>query len=361
MKKIADAGNFIIRIVTGVLAAILLFYGGLMLWDMYRTEIKAFASYDLLKYRPNIEEDEPPYLDELLEINKDTAGWLTIYNTHMDYPVMHGKTDMEYINKDVYGEYTVTGSIFMASANSKDFSDPYTLVYGHHMMNGSMFGDIHKFKDKNFFDANDKGILIMENKAYDLKIIACLETDAYDEQVYGVKKTQEELEGFVSYVRENTKLFREEPYEQILVLSTCDDANTSGRTVLICAMNTRTAPLPDREKGKATPARQAVGHPMAEAYWSLINLICLLTSVYFAVRIIWLQRKHPKNIYVLIEFMLALLSILAFYITEDMKKPIQMVDVWTPLMLAILALIWLVARRECSKLNVSNEEIKENA
>jgi sortase B len=356
MKKVADAGNFIIRIITTVLAVIFLIYGGLMLWDMYRTEIKAFASYDLLKYRPNIEEDEPPYLDELLEINPDTAAWLTIYNTHMDYPVMHGKTDMEYINKDVYGEYTVTGSIFMASENSKDFSDPYTLVYGHHMTNGSMFGDIHKFKEKEFFDANDKGILIMENKAYDLKIMACLATDAYDEQVYQVKKT--ELEPFVSYVRENTKLFRETPYEQILVLSTCDDANTSGRTVLVCAMNTRTAPLPDREKGKATPARQAVGHPMAGAYWSLINLICLLTSVYFAIRIIWIQRKKLKSMYVLIEFMLAIVSILVFYITEDMKKPIQMVDIWTPLMLAILALIWLVARKECKDQRIP-EQVKE--
>lgn len=359
MKRIADAGNFIIRTVTGVLAAIFLLYGGLMLWDMYRTEIKAFASYDLLKYRPNIEEEEPPYLDELIKINPDTAAWLTIYNTHMDYPVMHGKNDMEYINKDVYGEYTVTGSIFMASENSKDFSDPYTLVYGHHMMNGSMFGDIHKFKNKDFFDANDKGILIMENKAYDLKIMACLETDAYDEQVYQVKKT--ELEPFVSYVRENTKLFRDSHYEQILVLSTCDDANTSGRTVLVCAMNTRTAALPDREEGKAAPARHAAGHPMAGAYWSLINLICLLASVYFAVRIIWIHRKNLKNIYVLLVFMLALVAILIFYITEDMKKPIQMVDIWTPMMLAVLTLIWIVARKECFDLGIINRSNEKDA
>lgn len=344
MKKIADAGNLMIRLVTGVLAAVFLTYGGLMLWDMYRTEIKAFASYDLLKYRPNIEEDEPPYLDELLEINPDTAAWLTIYNTHMDYPVMQGRTDMEYINKDVYGEYTVTGSIFMSSENSKDFSDPYTLVYGHHMTNGSMFGDIFKFKDKQFFDANDKGILIMENKAYDLKIMACMETDAYDIEVYNVNKS--ELEPFVSYVRDKAMYFREVPYEQILLLSTCDNANTSGRTVLVCAMNKRTAPLPDREYGKPSPARAAVGHPMAGAYWALINMLTLLAALYFTARLLWLQRKNLKNIYVLLEVMLSVLMFLVFYITEDMKKPIQMVDVWTPLMLALLALIWLVASRK---------------
>ena len=104
LKYIAKGGNIFIAIITGILMVSLGLYGVLMLWDTYRTEIKAFASYDLLQYRPNIEEDEPPYLDDLIKINPDVAGWVTIYGTNIDYPVMQGKDDKEYLNKDALGE-----------------------------------------------------------------------------------------------------------------------------------------------------------------------------------------------------------------------------------------------------------------
>ena len=56
-KSITKIGNILIKIIAGLTAVLFSFYGLLMLWDMVRTDIKAFASYDLLKYRPNIEED----------------------------------------------------------------------------------------------------------------------------------------------------------------------------------------------------------------------------------------------------------------------------------------------------------------
>ena len=340
---LAKAGDWIFRIATGVLAVVFLAYGLLSLWDMYRTEMKAFASYDLLKYRPNIEENEPPYLDDLLEINPDTASWLTIYNTNIDYPVMQGKNDSDYLNKDVYGNFSISGSIFMASQNSKDFSDPYTLIYGHHMANGSMFGDILKFKDEKFFDKNDTGVLIMPEKVYDLKIMACLSTDAYDHEIYWVTKS--ETDSFMAYVKSNAMYFRDEKYERLLALSTCDSATTAGRTILVCAMTTRTDPLPDREYGKPIPHREPVGHPMAGAYWALVNFLVLLVTVYYALKYAWLKRKDLDR-YVLIEAELALVSIFLFIITEDTHKPIQMVDVWTLPMILILLGMWLINRKE---------------
>ena len=145
MEKLTKIGNTLTKGLTTILAVLFMFYGLLMLWDMYRTEIRAFASYDLLQYRPNVEENEPPYLDDLILINPDTRAWLTIYGTNIDYPVMQGKDDMEYLNKDVYGKFSITGSIYESYKYPKDFSAPYTLIYGHHMANGSMFGDIEKF------------------------------------------------------------------------------------------------------------------------------------------------------------------------------------------------------------------------
>ena len=78
----------------------------------------AFISDDLLEYKPIPGQEENPTLDELMAINPDVVGWLTVDDTHIDYPVVQGENDMEYINKDVYGEFALPGSIFLSCVNS---------------------------------------------------------------------------------------------------------------------------------------------------------------------------------------------------------------------------------------------------
>lgn len=368
LDKITKGGYIAIRIVTGILAAVFLVYSLFTLWDMYRTEIRAFASYDLLKYRPDIEHDEPPYLDELLEINPDTAGWVTIYGTNIDYPVMKGKNDMEYLNKTATGTYAVTGSVFMSMLNSKDFSDPYTLIYGHHMANGSMFGDIDKFKDKDFFFnvkekrfKTDEGVLIMENIVYNLKVFAIIETNAYDDNIYHSDKTQNDLTGLLSYLKTNSMYYIEKDnIDKILALSTCDNANTDGRTILLCQMKLRTEPLPTREEEPLTPHRKAVGHPMAGAYWALLNLIIMLLTIYTAIPVhlykdLADEWKHERK-KLCICAGTAIVSAFCFLLTEDPHKPIQTVDMWTPIMLMLFAAVWLYRAGYIQKLFISKKK-----
>lgn len=357
LQKITEGGYLLIRIITGVLAAIFFMYSLLTLWDMYRTEIKAFASYDLLKYRPDIENNEPPYLDELVKINPDTTGWITIYGTNIDYPVMKGEDNNEYLNKDAMGEYSISGAIFMSNLNSRDFSDPYTLLYGHHMDNGSMFGDLDKFKkDKDFFYnkgckryKTDEGVLIMQEKVWNLKVIGLMETSAYDRDVYRSDKTEAEIPGFLEYAEKNAKFWRaKDSPDKLLVLSTCSSAATYGRTVLICRMERRKDPLPTREAEPLTPHRKAVGHPMAGAYWALLNLMCLVAAIYFFLRlnirrerISLLKQKSRVTIKITaVESMLTTASILLFILTEDLHKPIQVIDAWTLPMILLLALLY---------------------
>lgn len=95
---------------------------------------------ELMELKPVKGEDANPSLQDLQNINADVCAWLTIDDTGIDYPVVRGKDDMEYINKDVYGNFALSGSIFLSSANQPDFTDPYNLIYRHHMSNGAMFG-----------------------------------------------------------------------------------------------------------------------------------------------------------------------------------------------------------------------------
>ena len=115
--RIAQAGNQILNIIVMGIILFLFLYGGYSLWDTYMSAKSAFLSDDLLSYKPQPGEGANPSLEDLMAINKDVAGWITIDDTHIDYPVVQGKDDMEYINKDVYGEFSLSGSIFLSCMN----------------------------------------------------------------------------------------------------------------------------------------------------------------------------------------------------------------------------------------------------
>jgi len=403
LSKLSSIGNRGVRIITIIIAVIFLLAGFFTLWDMYKTEMRAFASYDLLKYRPDIEHNEPPYLDELLDINPDTAAWVTLYGTNIDYPIFQGETDNEYLNKDAYGKYTMTGSIFLSVLNHKDFSDPYNLLYGHHMQNGSMFGDIDKFKKskKFFFNKNherfryEEGVLIRENEVYNLHVFAVVETDAYDNNIYRADKSEGEMEEFLSYARSKAKFYnKKQEGKKILAMSTCDNATTNARTVLLCNMVKRTAPLPTREEEQLTK-HVAIGHPMSGAYWALLNLAALLLCLYiiFPVHVMLSKllakikdgkknrksekaankkkdkkdkkeekkkrkAQRGKKIYIIALVLTGIASIVLFILCEDMHKPLQMVDIYTPVFIILTIMAWTF--RKLKNGENSNGKIDKN-
>lgn len=231
----ARVGNRILNIIVGILTLILFLYGAYCLWDTYVTARGAFISDDLLEYKPIPGQEENPTLDELMAINLDVVGWLTVDDTHIDYPVVQGENDMEYINKDVYGEFALPGSIFLSCVNSRDFSDPYSLVYGHHMANGAMFGDIVEFVNKDYFDTHTTGTLYLPDETQGITLFACMQTSATDTVVYNPKAQQEDVSGLLSYLEENAVQYRDigvKKSDRIIGLSTCAEAETNGRVIV---------------------------------------------------------------------------------------------------------------------------------
>ena len=87
--------------------------------------------------------------NKLHEKNKDVYSWIYIPDTKVDYAVVQppkGESDLYYLDKNLDKEYEFAGSIFSERMNKKDYSDPVTVLYGHNMLNGSMFATLHKFK-----------------------------------------------------------------------------------------------------------------------------------------------------------------------------------------------------------------------
>ena len=94
-----------------------------------------------------------------MKLNKDVVGWIKIFDTHISYPVVQGKDNQEYLNKDVFGEFSFSGSIFLDYRNACDFTDSYSIIYGHHMEYGAMFGDVVEFKNDDYFQEHKTGAL----------------------------------------------------------------------------------------------------------------------------------------------------------------------------------------------------------
>ena len=163
-EKLLRIANRSMNLFVACLMTVLFLYGGYSLWDTWRIYHSALPDQDLMKLKPVKGEDSNPSLQDLQKINADVCAWLTVYDTGIDYPVVRGKDDMEYINKDVYGDFALSGAIFLQSANQPDFSDPYNLIYGHHMSNGAMFGDVVEFADEEYFATHETGTLYLPEK-----------------------------------------------------------------------------------------------------------------------------------------------------------------------------------------------------
>ena len=86
----------------------------------------------------------------------------------------------KYVNTDAEGKYSLAGSIFLDYRNQKDFTDFNSILYGHHMADHAMFGDLADFKNRTFFDAHPSGNLYYGGSNHKVDFFAFLEADAYD-------------------------------------------------------------------------------------------------------------------------------------------------------------------------------------
>ena len=234
--KLARAGDRLVSLLAAGLILLMLLYGGYSLWDTAMVFNGAFLSSDLLQFKPAAgDPDSNPTLAELQAINPDVLGWLTIDDTHIDYPVVIGETDMEYVNKDVYGDFALSGSIFMDSDNARDLSDAYTLVYGHHMDNGAMFGDVVEFVNTDYFESHPSGTLYLPDATYTIEIFACVQVDAFDSMIYDPLAQEGDVSELLHYVDEiavQSRYIGVQPIDKVIGLSTCAEAETNGRVVI---------------------------------------------------------------------------------------------------------------------------------
>lgn len=173
-------------------------------------------------------------IQDVQAVAKDAVAWLVVDDTDIDYPVMQGSTNLEYLNKDPFGNYSLSGSIFLDSRNKADFSDPYSLIYGHHMSGGYMFGALDYFEDRSYFDEHRTGRLITEGKTFELEFFAFLITNAETKEIFWPTEAEFPDE----YIRETASIYYAPKSDHYIALSTCRSPESVDRAVVIgCVTN----------------------------------------------------------------------------------------------------------------------------
>ena len=427
---------------SALLGSVLVTYSGYSLYEQIYTTNRAFDS-GVARFESTEQIEEAQ--ESLAESMPDYRAWIRVEGTHIDYPVMQGKDDLYYAGRDINGKSSFTGAIYLSADNSGDFSDNFNIIYGHHMDNGAMFGDIDRFRNGEFLNSHQEGIIVCGDITYEVQFFALLKTDAYNETVYTAGNR--DLSELLAYVQRNASVSTGADVssaEKIVALSTCISVQTNGRLVLFGVMKPaekQTTPTPDpnpTEQGGITPTvspepteepeptvspeptvtpqptgtvtpdvtptpapeptvtptptgtkqtdnpdsdddkKSAIsrffdrflpgGSSYGEEVWAIINLICLIVTIYILIPILRFREKYERisrmrelyrdlmeegkpvaytkdemnrfttrfTVGVVIEGVLAVLSVITFVLTQNLRKPMVIIDKWTPLMLILL-------------------------
>ena len=183
--------------------------------------------------KPPIEVD----FDKLKSVNEDVVGWIYVDALpDISYPIVKGKDNQTYLHQTYEKNYNFAGTIFVDYENSGDFSDCNTLVYGHNMKNGSMFGHLKKFREDDKLYKQDKYFWILTpERNYRYEIISAYTTGVNSDTYTLFKGPGEEFEKYLETIKGYSEIKTDDTNltikDRIVTLSTCT-GNESTRFVV---------------------------------------------------------------------------------------------------------------------------------
>ena len=248
LKIIRKTSRFLDYVVL-FMSLIALFIGVYAFWDTHQVfEIASSEGYAV--YKPDSSNNLS--FEELKLKNKDVFAWIDVYGTKIDYPIVQGQDNSEYLNKTVLGEFSTAGSIFLDHRNDKEFTDFQDILYGHYMAERKMFGDMELFKDKSFFDTHKYGVIHRADKpSIGIEFFAFMKTVGTDKTILSPAKLKEEKSDLVKHIYASATYSRDIDFsnnENIILLDTCDLSITNGRYILAGKLTNTVAENEFKEK-----------------------------------------------------------------------------------------------------------------
>lgn len=218
-------------------ALILIFIFSSLLFFRTRGEYK--ADQDTYNKIQNMATDKNGVnFKKLKKINKDIVGWIKLKDTVIDYPIVKSPNHEKYLHTKFDGTYGGCGTLF-TDYRMSPFKDMNTIIYGHHMKDGSMFNCLKYFKDRNWAEKHRKFTLTTPSRKYHAEVVTLLHVKAGSE-IYQLLSfdTQEKKEQFIDLIKEKAQYLLTEPdiNDKYISLSTCAYEFKNARYVVVCKL-----------------------------------------------------------------------------------------------------------------------------
>ncbi len=246
-KKKSKSGGVVNRLVAILAVLVLLVASGICVkyfYDIYNSkkqaqDIAEMITWDAEDYPDEPAEVQPKYRAAYNE-NNDFVGWITVPNTAINHPVMQSDDNEFYLRHDFYKEYLRRGTIFMDYRNDVQTLNKNTILYGHNYLDSTMFSDLEKYKDIEFYKTAPVIEFNTIYEDYKWKVFAVFLTTASAEldngYVFNYIYPFMTDNSFMEFVAEVDKrsLYHTDvdilPTDKILALSTCTrDMDLSSR------------------------------------------------------------------------------------------------------------------------------------
>lgn len=242
-KKTKKKGDIILTLALIVAVAVFCF-AAYNLFHIYTEYKKGTDEYNHIEQMAVTERDpesteeasdteqglQPPFdvdFAALQGVNPDVVGWIYIEAlAGISYPVVQGEDNEEYLHTTYENNYNFAGTIFIDYENRRDFSDCNTLVYGHNMKNGSMFGQLKKFsEDQTTYEKSKYFWIFTPEKDYRYEIISAYTTGVNSDTYTLFKGPGDEFQEYLDTIKGYSEIETDDTEltikDRIVTLSTC--------------------------------------------------------------------------------------------------------------------------------------------
>ena len=286
-RKISLPRKIVSMIDSTVNIAVLLFFilcvlfSGYSIWDNNHIYTKASPSvYET--YKP--EKEDTKSFEELIKINPDVYGWITLYGTEIDYPLVQGEDNDKYVNTDYEGNFSLSGALFLDCNNTRDMRDTVNIIYGHHMEKDKMFGGLDHYEKQDYFKEHQYGNLYVDGTNYGLEFFMLIKADAYDSKVYNTN--ERDINQYIEYISSyNLQKLDIPECERLICLSTCSSDSTNGRVILVGSITSETFEDPYLEKEEIEEESSIDWYHMFLYGIMILLILCIL------IVLVWSKKK----------------------------------------------------------------------
>ena len=216
----------------------------------YKSLSESFAPPAEIAADPVLQWEEPARPLESRQVNRTSVmdfesrrneapgieGWIKIDGTQINYPIMRASDNDYYLTRLPNGTRSSSGSIFMDYRNSPDFSNRNTLIYGHRMRSGAMFGTLRYYGNQSFYDKHPTVSIFTPRGDFEVELIAGYAFDQTKETVPLRFDNEEDFDKYIADARRRSTFKSDvevKAVDRLVTLATCEYSYNDGRLVIV--------------------------------------------------------------------------------------------------------------------------------